>query len=102
MEALASGLPTVVTGNGGPKFLVREGVTGFVAHEPQIFVQRIDELLMNKEKRLAMSRAAREFAMGISWDSIFEKVYTAYGHALRDDLARRASIITTDASRTRR
>jgi phosphatidylinositol alpha 1,6-mannosyltransferase len=102
MEALASGLPTIVTGNGGPKFLVREGVTGYVAYEPEIFVRRIDELLMDAEKRAAMSRAAREFAMGISWDSIFEKVYTAYGHALRDVVPRRASIITTDASRTRR
>jgi phosphatidylinositol alpha 1,6-mannosyltransferase len=101
MEALASGLPTIVTGGGGPKFLIQEGVTGFVAHDAETFVRRVDELFENREKRLAMSRAAREYALGISWDSIFEKVYTAYGHALRAGAAA-PSIITTDASRTRR
>ena len=95
-------LPTIVTGNGGPKFLVKEGVTGFVAHEPEIFIRRIDELLMDPAKRASMSMAAREFALGISWDSIFEKVYIVYGHALHTASNRRASIITTDASRTRR
>ena len=29
-EASASGVPVTVTGSGGPRFLVREGVTGFV------------------------------------------------------------------------
>jgi glycosyltransferase involved in cell wall biosynthesis len=101
MEALASGVPTVVSGSGGPKFLVKEGVTGFVGHDAELFIQRIEELLKNPERQAAMSKAAREHALGISWDSIFEKVYVAYGHALRSGVPR-ASIITTDASRTRR
>jgi glycosyltransferase involved in cell wall biosynthesis len=101
MEALASGLPTIVSGGGGPKFLIREGVTGFVGYDSEIFIQRILELLENPERRSTMSKAAREYALGISWDSIFEKVYLAYGQALRPGPCR-ASIITTDASRTRR
>jgi glycosyltransferase involved in cell wall biosynthesis len=101
MEALASGVPTVVSGSGGPKFLIKEGVTGFVGYDSEIFIQRIQQLLQSPERQAAMSKAAREYAVGISWDSIFEKVYTAYGQALRPGV-RRASIITTDASRTRR
>jgi glycosyltransferase involved in cell wall biosynthesis len=101
MEALASGVPTVVSGSGGPKFLIKEGVTGFVGYDSEIFIQRIEELLKNPERQSAMSKAAREYALGISWDSVFEKVYVAYGQALRPGV-RRASIITTDASRTRR
>jgi glycosyltransferase involved in cell wall biosynthesis len=101
MEALASGLPTVVSGGGGPKYLIKEGLTGFVGYDSEIFVQRVVELLENPERRSAMAKAAREYALGISWDSIFEKVYLAYGQALRPGM-RRASIITTDASRTRR
>jgi phosphatidylinositol alpha 1,6-mannosyltransferase len=101
MEALASGVPTIVSGGGGPKFLIKDGVTGFVGYDSEVFIQRVIELLLNPEQRAAMSRAAREYALGISWDSIFEKVYLAYGQALRPGV-RRASIITTDASRTRR
>ena len=101
MEALASGLPTIVSGGGGPKFLIKEGVTGFVGYNSGIFIQGVLELLKNSERRSAMAKAAREHALGISWDSIFEKVYLAYGQALRPGV-RRASIITTDASRTRR
>src|SRR6185437_7045960 len=33
LEALSSGVPAVVTGNGGPKFIVREGETGFIASD---------------------------------------------------------------------
>jgi phosphatidylinositol alpha 1,6-mannosyltransferase len=101
MEALASGVPTIVSGGGGPKYLIKDGVTGFVGYDSEVFIQRVIELLLNPERQAAMSRAAREYALGISWDSIFEKVYLAYGHALRPGV-RRASIITTDASRTRR
>lgn len=101
MEALASGLPTIVSGGGGPKFLIKDGVTGFVGYDSEVFIQRVIELMQNPERQSAMSKAAREYALGISWDSIFEKVYLAYGLALRPRLPR-ASIITTDASRTRR
>jgi len=101
MEALASGVPTIVSGGGGPKFLIKEGLTGHVGYDSKVFIQRIAELLQNPERQSAMSRAAREYALGISWDSVFEKVYLAYGQALRAGV-RRASIITTDASRTRR
>jgi hypothetical protein len=72
-----------------------------VGYDSEVFIQRVIELLLNPERQAAMSKAAREYALGISWDSIFEKVYVAYGHALRPGV-RRASIITTDASRTRR
>ena len=101
LEALASGVPTVVTTNGGPKFLIQEGVTGFVAPDASTFTGAIAQLMRDRVRQLQMSRAARDYALGASWDSVFEKVYSAYGQALRP-VEQRASIITTDASRTRR
>ncbi|MDQ6677898.1 MAG: glycosyltransferase, partial [Acidobacteriota bacterium] len=38
LEALASGAPAVVTAGGGPKFLIEDGVTGFVATGKAAFV----------------------------------------------------------------
>ncbi len=82
LESLASGLPTLVTSGGGPKFLVKHGVTGFVSQNAAGFAEAIDNLIFNPEQRLAMSRAAREYALGISWDSVFEKVYASYRAAV--------------------
>ena len=84
LEALASGVPTIVTDGGGPKFQIEEGVTGFVAPDSAGFVSAVAELMRNPERQRAMSAAARCYALGISWDAVFEKVYEAYGAALRN------------------
>ena len=77
-EALASGVPAVVTGGGGPKFLIRDGVTGLMGHDDAEFVRAVAALVADPERQKTMSLAAREHALGISWDAVFEKVYTAY------------------------
>jgi len=97
LESLASGVPPVVTAGGGPKFLVEPGVTGFIEPDTAAFVNAIAGLMREPARQAQMSLAAREHALGISWESVFEKVYSAYGYALRP-MARGASIITTDAS----
>ena len=78
LEALASGVPAVVTSGGGPKFLVQPGVTGFVARDDIAFIQCIRDLYDNRELQAGMSQAAREHALSISWDRVFERVYEAY------------------------
>jgi phosphatidylinositol alpha 1,6-mannosyltransferase len=81
LEALASGVPAVVTADGGPKFIVREGETGFVV-EDEGFAGAIAELVRNRTKLEDMRRRAREYALGCSWDAVFERVYAGYGAAL--------------------
>ncbi len=78
LEAFASGVPAVVTNSGGPKFIVREGVSGFVGQTDADFVDRTAKLLRDPELRLRMARAARAQALGESWDTVFEKVYEGY------------------------
>lgn len=78
LEAFASGVPAVVTDAGGPKFIVREGVSGFVAKSDTEFVERTAGLLCDSHLRARMGKAAREQACGESWDTVFELVYEGY------------------------
>ena len=80
-EAIASGVPAIVTNHGGPKFIVRHEETGFVAENLEDFVKFSLELVDNPEKLVKMKRMARENALSRSWNSVFEKVYEAYEEA---------------------
>ncbi|HXH70048.1 MAG TPA: glycosyltransferase [Pyrinomonadaceae bacterium] len=84
-EANASGVPSIVTGQGGPKFIVRHNETGFIAENFNDFVKFSLELMNNPERLATMKRASREFAMSRSWDTVFESVYRGYDecYALR-------------------
>ena len=77
LEALASGVPAIVTPDGGPAHIVREGVTGRVVGDDE-FANAIAELLAAPERLHAMRTAAREHALGCTWDAVFERVLAAY------------------------
>jgi phosphatidylinositol alpha 1,6-mannosyltransferase len=84
LEALASGVPAVVTDSGGPRFIVRQGETGFVARDLQEFAGRIRELATRPALRDIMRASARAYAMTASWDAVFESVYAGYERGLRE------------------
>ena len=77
LEALASGVPAIVTPHGGPAHIVQDGVTGRVAQDEE-FASVIAELLEVPERVRGMRCAAREYALGCSWDTVFERVLAAY------------------------
>lgn len=81
-EANASGVPAIVTDQGGPKFIVRHGETGFIAKDLNEFVRYTIELMDDREKLAELKRNSREFAMSRSWDAVFESVYDAYREAI--------------------
>jgi len=78
LEALASGVPAVVTGKGGPKFIVEHERCGFVAGDDQQFVSSVLRLIADAPLHRGMSLAARQRALRASWDSVFDSVYAAY------------------------
>ncbi|HWX56473.1 MAG TPA: glycosyltransferase [Verrucomicrobiae bacterium] len=82
LEALASGVPAVVTNGGGPKFIVRDGETGFVTATSFSFAQAVAQLTVDKEMRSRMGAAARVHAFSASWDSVFDRVYNGYQSAI--------------------
>jgi phosphatidylinositol alpha 1,6-mannosyltransferase len=81
-EAAASGVPAVVTNEGGPRHLVVPGETGYVAAQDSEFVAKVVELAHNPELLKTLGRTARERMAGISWDAAFEKTYAAYRYCL--------------------
>ena len=83
LEALASGVPAVVTGSGGPKYLVRGGITGFVAGDEAGFLKCIVALAKSQELRERMGVRARDFALCRYWNRIFDRVYDSYEYCLR-------------------
>jgi phosphatidylinositol alpha 1,6-mannosyltransferase len=85
LEALASGVPAVVTPDGGPKFIVRDGVTGFVTEDDH-FAEAVAELVQDRARLEAMRSKARAYALGCSWDAVFDRVYAGYETALRKEL----------------
>ena len=81
LEALASGVPGIVTPDGGPRYIVRdtadEDATGRIVPD-EGFTAAIADLLMDPEKLSAMRAAARAYALTASWDAVFEGVYSGY------------------------
>lgn len=86
LEALASGVPAVVTTGGGPKFIVHDGQTGFV-RTPSLMAEPIADLIQNADLRQRMATAARDYALGCRWDAIFDDVYAHYPAAAHPDPA---------------
>jgi phosphatidylinositol alpha 1,6-mannosyltransferase len=81
LEALASGVPSIVTPDGGPRYIVKDGETGYIASDED-FSAAIAKLILNHDLHAQMRLAARIYAQSASWDSVFEGVYGVYDEVL--------------------
>jgi glycosyltransferase involved in cell wall biosynthesis len=77
LEALASGVPAIVTPDGGPRYIVQEGVTGYITPD-EGFTAAIAGVFADPVRHSAMRQAARAYALTASWDAVFEDVYSGY------------------------
>lgn len=77
-EALAAGTPALVTEQGGPKYLVESGVTGYVAENDRDFIDKAISLMVDRETHRRMRSAARKVACSASWERVFEEVWESY------------------------
>jgi glycosyltransferase involved in cell wall biosynthesis len=83
LEAMASGVPAIVTPDGGPATIVRDGKTGRIAPDEE-FAAAIAGILADPARHAGMRDAARAYSLTASWDSVFEGVYAAYEEILPD------------------
>lgn len=77
-EALASGVPVVATGVGGPRHIVEHGRTGFLTEDDDGLAEAVVELARNPLLRRAMSREAARSMQARSWDEVFDRVWRVY------------------------
>jgi len=77
LEALSSGVPAIVTPDGGPPSIVRDGEIGFVARDED-FAAAAARIMSDAALHANMSQAARLDGLNASWDSVFEAVYDGY------------------------
>jgi len=82
LEALSSGVPTVVTAGGGPKYTVRHGETGYVARDFPAFAASVEILMTEPNTLLRMRENCRRYAETNSWQHAFQGIYTVYENHL--------------------
>jgi len=95
LEAMASGVPAIVTPDGGPKTIVRDGETGRVVPDEE-FASAVAEILHDPLRHAEMREAARAYAVKASWDSVFEGVYAGYEGILQHPGQTRGCIACPD------
>lgn len=78
-EAMACGLPLIVTRNAGGEDLIEEGKTGFLipVGAPDAIADKIEWFARNRSQLPTMSEAARRKAESLTWAAYGEKVLNA-------------------------
>lgn len=85
LEAMSSGLPVVAVAAGGVKDNVENGYNGFLVHanNAQKFASAVCRLIEDEYMRKRMSYNARQYALTLTWDLVFETLLQAYESVLK-------------------
>ncbi len=84
LEAMASGLPVIVTNRGGPQTFVEDGRSGYVCptDDAAAFADRVRRLRDDPALRQRMGQAARQSAECHPWITIMRQLETYYAEAV--------------------
>lgn len=89
MESQASGLPALVTDEGGPQEVVKDGETGMVlsARDEAAWVRAIVDLASDEPRRRRMGQAAHEYMQEFAMEHSFEHFWSVHEAAWHESLA---------------
>ena len=101
LEALASGLPAVVSDVGGCKEIIRKSLAGLVANanDPLDFYQKCKQLVEDETLYKEMQQKGLKFAKKRSWNTINNRVIGQYLYLLRSkekEMRARTGILLSD------
>jgi len=82
LEAMASGVPPVVSPLTGSRAHIQDGRTGFYADDLKTFTSSVIRLMDDEALRRKVSCAARKFACSRGWDGVFDQIYQTYDKGL--------------------
>lgn len=85
LEAMATGVPSIVSAAAGASEVIEEGRSGFVLPSPrdaELLAKRVIELT-DDERRRSMGAAAAEAAKRYSWDRHFARILEIYDEVAR-------------------
>ncbi|MFA6047654.1 MAG: glycosyltransferase family 4 protein [Parcubacteria group bacterium] len=80
LEAMASGLPIIMTPTGGAEELIKDGVNGCIVRfkDSADIAEKLEKLINNPELCKKMGIESRKIAEKMSWKSVAEKYYELY------------------------
>lgn len=78
LEALASGVPVLVTHGGGPKHIVAGTDAGLLCSNPTEFAASLKHLMSAPSRHAAMRAQARRSAISRDWDAVCTRLHRQY------------------------
>ena len=80
LEAQASGIPVIVTDNGGPQKNIIPGKTGLVVNgkDTKDLAKAMETMIYNKKMRENMGKAAHVYMQERSFEKAFEETWELY------------------------
>jgi len=80
LEAMAAGLPIIVTDIAGSRDIVKNGVNGLIIppSNPEVLAEKIIELLENDKLRDSISQNAKIESQKYEWEVIARKYVNVY------------------------
>lgn len=82
IEAMATGLPVVVSNNGALPYLVKDGKNGFIAKEKVELKEKIEKAL---GENIAIIKNGKSFASSFDWEIINKNAEKIYIEAIKND-----------------